>query len=118
MKGTYLQVGDNIDYVNPTEDVIDAGTVIALGQLAGIAATRMEAGELGSVATVGVWTFPKDTSDIKVGAPVYYDDGADKATTEKKDLLLGAAIEDAGMDATEVSVKLNALAGAQASEAV
>lgn len=118
MKGMYVQTGDNLDYINPTEDVIEAGTVIALGQLACIAATRMEAGELGTVATVGVWTFPKDESDIKAGTPVYYDDSADKATTEQKDLLLGAAIADAGTEAAEVSVKLNTIAASgQASEA-
>ena len=38
MKATYIQPGDTLDYTNPTESTIEAGTVIVFGSKAAIAA--------------------------------------------------------------------------------
>lgn len=118
MKAEYLQAGNNLDYVNPSEDeAVEAGTVIALGSIVGIAATYIEPGETGSVATDGVWVFDTEDADTKQGDPVYYDDAADKATKEKKDTLLGICAYPP--KDKKIAVKINACAtAAAASEAV
>lgn len=107
MKANYVQEGNSLNYINPTETEIEAGTVIVFGVVCGVAATNIPSGELGSIAVSGAWTVPKDASDIKGGDAVYYDDSEDKATTTKKDTVLGYAIAAAGADATSVTVKLN-----------
>ena len=107
MKGIYVQKGDNLDYKNPTEAEIEAGSVIKFGNMCAVAAATIPPGEVGAIATVGVWTLPKDSSEVTAGALVYYDDSADKATTTKKDNVLGIAAADAKTDAAAVTVKLN-----------
>lgn len=107
MNAEYRHRGENLNYVNPTDAVIEAGTVIAIGTHAAVAATRIEPGELGSVTTTGVFTVAKDTSAFAMGDIVYYDDAADAATATEKDVILGYCTADAAADATEVSVKLN-----------
>ena len=118
MKGTYVQTGDNLNYVNPTGEVIEAGTIIKFGTIAAVAASFIPANGLGVIATVGVWSVPKDESDIKAGAAIYYDDSADKATTTEKETALGIAVADADAEAETVKVKLNVGAQGKASEAV
>jgi predicted RecA/RadA family phage recombinase len=108
MKAEYINRGDNIDYVNPTEETIDAGTIVTLGEICGVAACRIGAGDLGTLATRGVWAIPKDTSEITAGAKVYYDAESDTATaTAGSSPAIGVAIADAGADAGVVAVRLN-----------
>lgn len=129
MKANYEQKGDNWDYANPTEEVIEAGTLVVMGDVVGIAATRILPGEIGTVATTGVWSVPKDTSEIAAGEHVVYDAENDVATVltvsepitgdigddtlENAEVLseavqfIGVAVKDAATDAATVSVKLN-----------
>ena len=107
MNAEYRHKGDNLDYVNPTETTIEAGTVIAIGKRAAITATRIAPGELGAVTTTGVFTVEKDASAFAMGDTVYYDAAADKATATEKDVVLGYCTADAIADSSVVSVKLN-----------
>lgn len=126
MKATYEQKGDNWDYTNPTDEVIEAGTLIVMGEVVGIAATRILPGKIGTVATTGVWSIPKDASEIAVGEHVVYDAENDVATalpstapivgdseqepteiTAEATIFIGVAVKNAAADASTVSVKLN-----------
>ncbi len=109
MKAEYLQPGNNLDYENPSEEeAVEAGTVIVLGSIVGIAATYMEPGEIGSVATDGVWLFDTEETDVKQGDPVYYDAESGKAVKEKKDTLLGICAYPP--KDKKIAVKINAIA--------
>lgn len=122
MKAEYVQPGNNLDYINPTEDVIKAGTIVFVGAIAAVAATNIAPDEVGAVATDGVWKLPKGGGAITAGAKVYYDAAADTVTTEtgtevdaeagetetETHAALGVAVADASADAAFVSVKLNA----------
>ncbi len=96
MTATHIQRGDNLDYINPTDETIAPGTVIVLGDRCGVAAAAIPPGKTGALAMTGVYELAKSTSEeIKAGTEVYYDAATDTATT------VGAAVE--GDDATSVN---------------
>ena len=108
MIGIYKIPGNNIPYTNTGETAIPAGTLVIIGTIAGIAACTIEPGATGTVATTGVFTLGKDTTDITAGAVVYYDDSADAVTiTASDNTKIGVAIAAAGTSATTVDVRLN-----------
>lgn len=113
MKAEYSHEGKNFDYINSTDETITAGTVIVFNGICAVAATTIPPGKLGAVTTVGVWTMPKDTSEISIGDKVYYDEANDKVTVtaptgEAADnTFIGIATIDAAADAPEVNVRLN-----------
>ncbi len=122
MKAEYIQPGHNLDYINTTEETIDAGSIVTIGAIAAVAATIIEPGEVGAVATEGVWRLPKDAGAIAAGVKVYYNTATDATTADtsvkvdtedgKKETVtlvpLGTAVVDAGADDACVCVKLNA----------
>lgn len=108
MIGIYKIPGNNIPYTNTGETAITAGTFVIIGTIAGIAACTIDPGATGSVATTGVFTFNKDTTDITAGAVVYYDESADAVTiTDTGNTKIGIAITAASTSATTVDVRLN-----------
>lgn len=108
MVGTYRIPGANIPYKNAGETAIPAGTFVLVGTIAGVAAGTIEPGANGSLATTGVFTFAKDSTDITAGAVVYYDDSADAVTiTASGNTIIGVAIAAAGTSASTVDVRLN-----------
>lgn len=86
MKAVYVQKGDTLDYINPTDTVIEAGTAIKMGMIFGVAATDIAPGERGTIATTGVWELPKDASAISAGENVIYD--------EEKDLISAMTVSE------------------------
>lgn len=108
MKATYIQPGDTLDYTNPTESTIEAGTVIVFGSKAAIAAADIPANETGAITLTGAWEIPKDNTAITAGATVYYNAESDKATaTAEENTAIGTAIAAFGAEATTVIVRLN-----------
>lgn len=107
MKADYQQKGDTLNYINPTDDFVTAGTLILFGSICGIAATDMVSGQLGTIATTGVWQMPKDTAEITGGAKVYYDEENDVVTATANDAFVGIAVENADAAAATVAVRLN-----------
>lgn len=107
MKAEYHQPGDKINYINPTDDFITAETLVIFGDICGIAATDIAPGQLGTLATKGVYQMPKDTAAITGGAKVYYDEENDVVSTTESDVFVGIAIEDADASAATVLVRLN-----------
>lgn len=108
MTGTYIQPGNNINYVNAGTETIFAGTLVIMGNIAGIAATTIPPGELGSLATTGIFSFAKDNTAIEAGTTVYYDKTNDVVTsTESGNTAIGISVAAADASATTVNVRLN-----------
>jgi len=79
---TFRQQGESIDYT-PTVAVA-AGDVIVQADLVGVAKVDISANALGALAVTGVFDFPKATGvgeAIAIGSIVYWDAGAQEATT-------------------------------------
>ncbi|MDO4285180.1 MAG: DUF2190 family protein [Eubacteriales bacterium] len=107
MKAMYWQTGDNLDYVNGTDAVIEPGTVVSLNdERIAVAATQIAPGAVGVVATVGVFVMDKAAGAIAQGAAVSYDKTADKIGAGTANIPAGFAAE-AAADADEtVKVKI------------
>ncbi|WP_313525453.1 DUF2190 family protein [Anaerotignum sp.] len=105
-KATYVQEGNNLDYKNSGSDKIEAGDIISLTTRIGVAGTSMEAGALGSVVVAGVFSLPKATGEISLGAAVYYSDSKGNVSTTNTDVPAGYAVAAAKSSDTTVMVKL------------
>lgn len=75
MQAIYRAVGESIDHT-PSSDVA-AGDIVVRGNLVCVAKLDIPAGELGAVATRGLFEAVKDDSDLADGDPVYWDDDGD-----------------------------------------
>lgn len=103
MKAIYWQKGASIDFVNGTDAVIEAGTIVTLGKHAGVAGDDILPGKVGAVFVEGVFSIPTGGVAFDLGADVFI--ASDKAATTGT-AKLGWAIEAVGTTATEVKVKL------------
>ena len=79
MIANYQQPGSTIDFINSTSDTIKAGQVVSLTTR--IAGTEIAASAVGSLHVKGVFSMPKATGAIAIGAAVYYNASTDKITT-------------------------------------
>lgn len=108
MKAKYWHRGEALDYVNATENKIEAGDVLTMGSRIGVAGTDIEPGGLGSVHVSGVYEFTKkDKVALAVGTVVYL--SADGITTTKTDnTLAGYVAAESPAESGIVWVKINA----------
>lgn len=107
-KATYWQRGEVIDYKNGTDQPIEAGTVLKLGDAIGVAGGLIEPGSIGSAHIEGVFRFPKGEGAIELGTVVYLKEADGKATSDKEgNVRLGHSIAKAETADTEVLVKIN-----------
>lgn len=109
MKGTYWQRGETLDYANAGAEVIEANTVVVIGQRIGVAGTTIKPGEIGSLNVTGVFQMAKKASEeIAMGTPVYYA-AADQTITATADgnTPAGYAAASAVADDTDVLVVIN-----------
>jgi predicted RecA/RadA family phage recombinase len=99
---TFIQDGDAVDY-SPGADVA-AGEVVVQGDLVGVAKTPIPAGTLGSIATRGVFDFPKAGGGaIASGAVLYWDSSGGVATaTASGNKRIGKAVAAAAAADTAV----------------
>jgi len=105
-KATYWQRGESLDYVNNTNAVIEANTVIAISGRIGVAGTNINPGEKGSLHVTGIFEFDKTgTADIAQGATVYWD-GTGITDTASGNTLAGYAAYDAAAADKAILVKL------------
>ena len=81
MIANYQQPGSTIDFINSTSDTIKAGQVVSLTTRIGVAGTEIAASAVGSLPVKGVFSMPKATGAIAIGAAVYYNASTDKITT-------------------------------------
>ena len=122
-KAAFWQRGEALDYVNRTEETIEAGSVIAFGDRVGVAGADIPPGETGSLHVEGVFEVPKGEGAIEAGTDVYFDAAAmlfkmealavssanaPYNSTSKPGVRAGYAAQDAAADAETVLVKINA----------
>lgn len=106
-KAKYIQRGDTLDYKNTTTKTIEAGTIIPLVSLIGVAGTNIAAGQIGSVHVTGAYEIEKsDTTEITLGTPVHYDGSGITATSSGTTTPAGYAASDAAAADTVIMVKL------------
>ena len=103
MKATYVQRGEYIDIV-PENDV-SAGDIVVRGRLVGVSKLDIKAGELGAVATTGVYDVAKGGDAFAAGDKVYWSESEGKAATEGG-ILLGLCVQDAEDSSPTVRVIL------------
>ncbi|MCM1412528.1 MAG: DUF2190 family protein [Lachnospiraceae bacterium] len=105
-KAAYWQRGESLDYVNNTTAVIEANTIIPIEGRIGVAGTSINPGEKGSLHVVGVYEIAKtSTSEIKMGAAVYFD-GNGITDTASGNTPAGYAAQTAAADDAAILVKL------------
>nr|DAT95090.1 MAG TPA: protein of unknown function DUF2190 [Caudoviricetes sp.] len=72
-KGAYVNTGYTINYKNETNTKIEAGSVVKIGDLVGIAACDIDVKALGTVSISGVYDITKKSGEaIEAGKLVYY----------------------------------------------
>lgn len=82
-RASYWQRGESLDYVNETEEMIEAGEVVAFGERVGVAATDIAPGEKGAIDVEGVYEVPKGDDAIEAGSEVYFRTAAMVSKMEK-----------------------------------
>ena len=105
MRADFYQKGISIDYKNTSGATIAANTVVALGTTrCGVAGTDIPNNSVGTVFVEGVWIVPS-TGTIALGAAVYYDASAEKATaTATSNVPLGWAVAAAENDTVKIKL--------------
>ena len=105
MIANYQQPGSTIDFINSTSNTIKAGQVVSLTTRIGVAGTEIAASAVGSLHVKGVFSMPKATGAIAIGAAVYYIASTDKITTTASSAIpAGWAIAAAAESDTTVQV--------------
>jgi predicted RecA/RadA family phage recombinase len=108
MKAIYVGVGDSIPYI-PESDV-PAGEVVSFAgdRVYGVTRSPILAGQLGSLATVGVFDLAKGNDDFAVGDQVYWDKVAKIAVKTAGDdrFLIGLCYQAAATTDARVRVKI------------
>lgn len=110
LKASYWQRGEAIDYTNPTEETIEAGTVVSLNYIVGVAATDIPAKETGALHIEGVFNMPKEAgTTFEVGDAVCMSVDSGKLQKHQAgDKPVGVVVSKPVENATSVLVKINA----------
>jgi predicted RecA/RadA family phage recombinase len=103
----HVQPGRTVTLPAPAGGVT-SGDGVLVGSIFGIASTTALAGEMVAITVTDVWTLPKATGAITVGAKLYWD-ATNKVvtTTASGNSLIGAATSAALSGDATVPVRLN-----------
>ena len=105
-----VQTGEVIDYKNSGTEQINAGDVVPMVKVCGIAEINIAPGETGSVAITKIWEVPSVSGTaFVVGDVIFWDTTAKKATktaTSNTPLGLCVAPKTAGEVRTRVKIGL------------
>lgn len=106
MKARYIQRGESIDYTPAAE--VAAGDIVQLGKLVGVAKLDIKPGELGALATVGVYEIPSGGLAINIGDIVSVDPASGKAVADGTagSIKFGHAVSKTENSDTTVLVRL------------
>lgn len=104
MSAIYYSRGESIDYTPETDT--KAGDIVFVGDLACVAKLDIKAGELGALATCGVFRVAKGAEAFALGAKVYVGTEGKATATEGSNKLFGTAIAAAAETDAEVIVLL------------
>lgn len=105
MTATYVQRGEAIDYVNSTEEIIPANTVVLLGKHIGVAGGDIAPGETGTLHMIGVFEITKKSgTTLAAGDNIVFAEGTgiDKATTD----VMGYAVKAAASGDATATVRI------------
>ena len=99
----YFKASENISYMDVVP--LTSTTNVAIG--VGIALEPISTGSVGSVAVIGVFEFPADTTEMKFGDQVYWDKTNKKVTkTSAGNAPAGMVVEDKAASATVAKVRI------------
>jgi len=85
-KGTYIQKGEIIDYVNNGASNIAYNDVVPMISRIGVAAENIPVGGIGGVRTEGIYELPAvNDAAFSVGDQLYWDATNGKLTKESSD---------------------------------
>ncbi len=108
-----IQDGNIIDWTNSTGSDVNAGAVVPMGKIVGVAVTKIANGETGPVAVEGVFELPKKTSTdtMAVGDHVHYNSGIVKTAgsagaTIGKDVVVGYVVAASSSAQSTAKIKL------------
>ena len=110
-KVNFIHDGDAIDYT--PEAAVTAGQVVVRNDLLGVAKRPIPANQLGALAVVGVFDFPKATGTgtaIQAGESVFWDEAEEVAKLDDEsgaNGLIGQAVAHADRDEATVRVRLS-----------
>lgn len=106
-KATYWQRGETLDFTNATNAIIEANTIMAVGDIVGVVGTDIEPGETGSLHIAGVFKMPKATESdvIAMGKKVYFSATGITATASGNTYAGIAAADSSATDA-DILVRL------------
>jgi len=108
-KAAYVSPGVAIDYTPSTD--VNAGDVVVVGNLIGIANVDIAAGQKGALAVQGIFDVVKDAAiAFAQGDLVYWDDTNKVATNTDNggaNPKMGVAVEAAGTSDATVRVRLS-----------
>ena len=105
MTATYVQRGEAIDYVNSTEEIIPANTVVLFGKHIGVAGGDIAPGETGTLHMIGVFEIAKKSgTTLAAGDNIVFAEGTgiDKATTD----VMGYAVKAAESGDATATVRI------------
>lgn len=119
MATNYIQPGEVLDWVNGTGSAVTSGSVVAVGNILGVALTDIASAATGSVQITGVFTVPKVTAAvIAQGESLVWDVSAgkfdDNAATPATGDISGApavAFEAGTSSMTTLKVKFTGVPG-------
>lgn len=107
----FVQNGDVLDFKAPVNISymgvvpLTSTSMVALG--VGIAQETIKAGDIGAVATKGVFEFPCVTAAMNFGDQVYWDETNTKITkTSTNNTPAGIVVEDKSSGVTTVKVRI------------
>lgn len=104
-KAVYWQRGETLDYVNKTDNAIEANTIIVLAERIGIAGTTINPGAKGDVHVSGVFEIAKTSQNaIPMGTSVYFDGNG--ITETEGGTPAGFAANDATAEEKSILVKI------------
>ena len=104
----FLQAGSNLSI--PAQAILAAGDVVLAGDIIGIAAGDAAIGAIVDVATTGIFTLAKTSTDtFAVGAKAYWVVATKKITsTSASNTHIGTVTEAAGNGAATAKVRIKA----------
>ncbi len=109
-KAIYWQRGENIDFLNETDETIEAGQLVPFGEAIGVAGEDIPAKAVGSLHLEGVYKIPKAEGEIDNGVRVCLKDGKAQKHTAGSDegcAWLGHTVAKAKSEDEYALVKIN-----------
>ncbi len=107
MATNYIQDGKILNYT-PSGSSVVSGAVVVMGNIAGIALTDIADGATGAVQISGVFSLPKASGAITLGAKLYWDStNSNLTTTASGNTIIGVAASAQASGDTTVNLLLN-----------